>query len=89
MIYIVSYDLSEPGQNYDTLLNKIKEVGSWARLGGSAYLIETQKSAKELRDDFQTILDSNDKLYVGSVSAPAAWAGMPQNVSSWILSKLK
>ena len=33
MIYIVTYDLSQPGQNYDKLLNLIKEEINWARLG--------------------------------------------------------
>lgn len=89
MIYIVSYDLVEPGQNYDSLLSKIKEADSWARLGGSSYLIESTKSPKELRDEYKVILDSNDKLYVGRVVAPAAWTGMPKDVSEWILDKLK
>lgn len=89
MIYIVSYDLSEPGQNYDALIEKIKESDAWARLGGSSYLVESTKDAKELRDEYKTLLDSNDKLYVGKVEAPAAWTGMPTDVSTWILEKLK
>lgn len=89
MIYIVSYDLSEPGQNYDSLIEKIKESDAWAKLGGSAYLVESVKDAKELRDEYKVLLDSNDKLYVGKVDAPAAWTGMPQDVTKWILEKLK
>lgn len=88
MIYIVSYDLLEPGQNYDNLIEKIKEAGSWAKLGGSAYLVDSAKSAVELRDEYKKLLDSNDKLYVGRVDAPAAWSGMPQDVTQWIKDKL-
>ena len=89
MIYIVSYDLVEPGRSYNTLVNKIKESDDWAKLGGSAYLIESVKSAIELRDEYKGCIDSNDKLYVGVVEAPAAWIGMSEDVSNWIKKHLK
>lgn len=41
MIYIVSYDLVVPGQKYDELLSLIKSERAWARLGGSAYLVDS------------------------------------------------
>ena len=89
MIYIISYDLSEPGQRHEELIGKIKESTAWAKLGESAYLIDSDKTAIKLRDDYRTVLDANDKLYVGQVIAPAAWYGMPEEVSNWILDKLK
>lgn len=88
MIYIVSYDLSVPGQRYEELSALIKKQGAWARLGGSAFLIESDKTAVELRDIFKAALDSNDKLYVGIVTAPAAWTGMSSGVSEWIKNRL-
>lgn len=88
MIYIVSYDLSEPGQCYEQLVKKIQESAQWAKLGGSAYMIESDKTAVELRDKFIEVLDTNDKLYVGQVNAPAAWFGMPKEVTEWIKKKL-
>ena len=88
MIYIVTYDLSQPGQNYDKLLNLIKEEINWARLGGSSYLVESNSTSVELRDKYKTDLDSNDQLYVGAVSRPAAWIGMPDDVTEWIKKKL-
>lgn len=88
MIYIVSYDLSVPGQRYEELRSLIGKEGAWARLGGSAYLLESNKSAVELRDIFKGALDNNDKLYVGIVKAPAAWTGMSSEVTEWIKQKL-
>ncbi len=89
MIYIVSYDLIEPGQKYENLINLIKQDGKWARLGGSAYLVDSDSTAVELRDRFKTVLDGNDKLYVGRVTIPAAWLGMSEGVSKWIKEKLE
>lgn len=88
MVYIVSYDLRAPGQRYDELIELIKKDGSWAKLGESAYLIESNASATELRDRFKPVLDGNDRIYVGQVKTPAAWSGMTEGVSNWIKKKL-
>ena len=88
MVYIISYDLCAPGRHYEELAELINKEGAWARLGGSAYLLESNKTAVELRDSFKRILDINDKLYVGIVKAPAAWTGMSLEVSDWIKQRL-
>lgn len=89
-VYIVTYDLKNElsSQKYEKLIELIKEEGVWARLGGSAYLIVSNCTPVELRDKFVRVLDSNDVLYVGEVSAPAAWSGYSKEVSDWIKSKL-
>lgn len=87
--YIISYDLRIPGQNYETLIARIKEYGKWARLGGSAYIIITERTAVEIRDYLIQPLDSNDKLFVGTLNAPAAWNGLPEDVSNWLRNNLK
>lgn len=89
MIYLISYDLRNPGQNYENLLARIKKLGGWARLGGSAYLVSCQNTAAQVRDYLVAALDANDKLFVGTVISPAAWHGMPDDVSNWIRSNLK
>ncbi len=88
-VLIVSYDLVNPGQNYEQLLALIKSYKSWARLGGSAYLVLADSLPKEVRDNLMQALDTNDKLYVGVAPAPAAWIGMPSDVANWIVSNQK
>lgn len=83
-VYIVTYDLANPGQNYERLLAMIKAEENWARLGGSSYLITSSSTAVELRDKYKIALDANDKLYVGVVKSPAAWTGYTKEVSDWI-----
>lgn len=89
-IFIVTYDLSSnpDSQVYQSLISLIKEEGSWACLGGSSYLIQSSLSASALRDRFRKILRNGDILYVGAVSAPAAWYGYSKEVSEWIKAKL-
>ena len=89
-VYIVTYDLRTEfdSQSYQKLIGLIKEEGVWACLGGSSYLIVSDHSAVELRDKFKRVLDGDDMLYVGRVSAPAAWAGYSKEVTEWIKEKL-
>lgn len=89
-VYIVTYDLDKEStsESYTRLISLIKEEGVWACLGGSSYLVESELKAVELRDKFKQVLDGNDKLFVGVVSAPAAWIGYSKQVSDWIKEKL-
>jgi hypothetical protein len=88
-ILFITYDLINPGQNYEGLLKKIKAYSAWAKLGESAYLISTDIAPTQVRDNLNAVLDQNDKLFVGKAVAPAAWRGMSDSVSNWILENLK
>lgn len=88
-VLIITYDLLTPGKNYEPLLQVLKSFGPWAKLGGSSYLVVTEQDPAVLRDRLTATIDSNDKLYVGVAPAPSAWAGMPNEVSNWILANQK
>jgi len=87
--YIISYDLNQAGQNYEDVLKVIKDHWAWARLGGSAYVVITEKKAIEIRDNLLNVMDSNDQLFVGAVNAPAAWFGLGDEVSDWLKKNLE
>jgi hypothetical protein len=86
--YIISYDLNNPGQNYENVLRVIKSYNAWARLGGSAYIVITTSTAVEIRDSILKEMDSNDQLFVGNIQPPAAWFGLGDEVSNWIKNNL-
>lgn len=81
---IVTYDLNNPGKNYELLLKRIKNYRVWARLGGSSYLIRTDQTVVQVRDNLVTVLDGNDSLFVGTAPPPSAWRGLSDEVSKWI-----
>jgi len=82
MVYIVSYDLNRPGQDYSGLHRELNTF-AWAKLGGSAYAVETELSAQQLRERLQPHVDANDRLYVLSVHLP--WSGFgPNEVNQWL-----
>lgn len=64
-IYLLSYDLSKPGRNYDDLIAYLeKTYGADGHILDSVWLIESTSDAGEIRDAAQKLIDSNDKLVV-------------------------
>ena len=86
--YIVTYDLMKSGQNYECLTKKLKAYGTYCHLQQSVWLLRTDQSASQVRDNLATCLDSNDKLFVAKLSGEAAWIGYPETYSNWIKEKV-
>jgi len=83
-ILIIFYDLQQPDQNYEKVTQKIRSYENWAMLGRSAYLIMTNSTVVQVRDAINSLLNKGDKLFVGTCPVPAAWIGLPDDVSRWI-----
>lgn len=62
-VYIVTYDLNAPGQDYSDLIKEIKKYSHCYALK-SAYFIDTHEEAADIRDKLGKFLDKNDILYV-------------------------
>ncbi|WP_417320227.1 CRISPR-associated protein Cas2 [Erythrobacter aureus] len=82
--YIVTYDLHKQGQNYDCLVKKLKQYSGWFHMQGSVWVISTNSTSTQIRDDLKSCLDSNDKLFVGKLSGEAAWWGYTQVDTDWL-----
>ena len=62
-VYIVTYDLDAPGQDYGPLIKAIQRYPHCKCLL-SAFFIDTAESAAVIRDKLKPLIDSNDKLSV-------------------------
>ena len=82
--YIITYDLSAPGRNYDALYEGIKAYGTWGRITESSWAIVTSDTAATVRDNLSQVVDSNDKLFVGTLSAPWASWGLGKDIGDWL-----
>ena len=84
----ISYDLITPGQNYQSVIAKIKELGNWAKIGYSFWYVNSTYTASEARDHIVVALDANDKLYVVDASnGVAAWHNISDQVSQFVRDK--
>lgn len=88
--YLITYDLRRPGQNYPGLHEAIRHLsnGYWWHHLDSTWLIRSPRSAADIRDAILRVIDSTDGLLVSRVGAPAAWAGIKEEGSSWLRGNL-
>lgn len=87
--YLVTYDLNRPGQNYDNVVTRIKTSNNWAKIATTTFIIVSPQSAVQVRDYLMEVMDANDEIFVGLISAPAAWSGLNNEVSNWLRNNLK
>ncbi len=85
--FILTYDLCEPGQNYEGLIDAIKTY-NWCKIAKSAWIITSTKSSVDIRDHLKAKIDKNDKLFVGQLTGNAAWYGESNDVSQWLKDNL-
>lgn len=86
--YIVTYDLHKSGQNYQCITTKLRAYPTHWHMQGSVWIIETGKSAVQVRDELTACLDANDKLFVGRLGGEAAWTGYRTDETNWIKARL-
>lgn len=70
MVYMITYDLNKEGQNYDKVIQAIKDAstGVWCTYWKSSYLIKSNyTSANEVSNLITPHLDKNDRLFIVEV----------------------
>lgn len=84
-ILMVSYDLVTPGRDYADLYDALKAYGTWARPVESVWLIETDDTTGDVRDELLQHVDANDKLIVLLVD-DSEWAtyNLSAKVGKWL-----
>jgi hypothetical protein len=81
----ISYDLKEPGKNYDRVIKAIKELGSWAKVHYSFWYVKSDYTAAQVRDVLARVIDSNDTVYVvDATNNDAAWQNLSPEASKFI-----
>jgi len=87
MLYVISYDLNKPGQNYSGLFKAIKNLGSWWHHLDSTWLVDSSLSATKISDILDTKIDKNDSLLIFRLGKdkngwlkPKAWNWINQHL---------
>lgn len=74
-VYLISYDLDKPGQDYPRLVKELERLGA-VRVLYSEWIFRSTSSAMEIRDWLQSFIDGNDMLLVVAPTGEAAWTGL-------------
>jgi hypothetical protein len=87
--YIISYDLNTEGPGYSAankkLTDRIKELFPtfWHNLD-STWIVVTELTAVQIRDDLKRYIDKNDELLVVKSGGEGAWIGIKKTGSDWL-----
>nr|DAM72177.1 MAG TPA: Cas system-associated protein [Caudoviricetes sp.] len=85
MVYLISYDLNRPGQNYDTLYQKIKDAstGGWCHPMDSTWIIQSYLTPENICNQLRPALDNSDSIFV--VQIASNYAGrLPKDLWNYI-----
>ena len=69
-VYMITYDLNKPGQNYDKLYEAIQAASSyntWMHYLDSTWFIQSTLSTKQVFEKLEPHIDKNDNLLVMEV----------------------
>jgi len=55
----------------------------------STWIIQSSRSAVEIRDHLKQHIDRNDRLFVARLSGEAAWYGFADDGSDWLKKQLR
>lgn len=85
--YVVSYDLTRPGQNYPGLTKYLDSLNG-GRIQQSVWVVSTSLTASQLHDAVNQHLDKTDKLFVLKSGREAAWTGLTPAWDKWLQDNL-
>jgi len=75
--HIVTYDLLRPGQNYESLLQALRNMGA-KRVLLSTWLLQSTSEPIDIVNALRGYVDTNDRLFVASMEK---WAWTPNIMS--------
>lgn len=84
-VYIVTYDLNSPGQNYGPLIKAIEKY-THCKCLKSAFFIDTSEAASTIRDKLKQHIDESDALYVMTLQRRWA-ANRVMTCTNWLKSE--
>jgi hypothetical protein len=77
-VFLISYDLDKPGQDYHRLIKELERLGA-IKVLYSEWLFKSTSSAVEIRDYLQGFVDANDMLLILGLTGVAAWTKLMIN----------
>jgi hypothetical protein len=83
MVYVVSYDLRQPGRDYKSLFEELKRSPAWWHYLESTWLISTTENANQLYSRLARYLDPNDSILIIQAGTDR-YGWLPEDAWKWI-----
>ena len=82
-VYMIGYDKVGPNYDYKPLIDAIANLGDCRDALDSTWLVVSDKTAIQIRDQLQTLMHKDDRILVLEVVANSAWSLRPVH-SGWL-----
>ena len=86
--YEVSYDLHQPGRDYQPLWDRLRAWNA-VRVLESVWIIPEAQTAAIVRDDLVQYMDANDSLFVAGMTGEAAWKNLKAGSDQFVLKRFR
>lgn len=86
-LYIISYDLNNPGQDYTRLFQVIESLGSTLHIQKSVWLLKTAQNANQIATALHEQMDNNDILFVSELNKGNYQGWMNTDYWEWMKEK--
>jgi hypothetical protein len=73
--YMIGCKLTSPGRDYRELFDAVDKLGIAFHCLNATWVVNTDKTAAEIRDELRSFIDQNDDLLVAELTGRAAWRG--------------
>ncbi len=84
MLYLITYDLNRPGQEYEELYEELRNSSTWWHYLDSTWLIVTQESINELNDRIKNTIDENDRFLIFDITGMDYQGWLSEEAWQWI-----
>ena len=83
--FLISYDLTNKTMfDYSRLITYIKSFSNWAKPLESLWLVKTNLTSAQLRDELRKVVDANDKILVIEITNNWASFNISKEVTDWM-----
>jgi hypothetical protein len=83
-MYVVALHLTGEPASYQALNDALQKLGDWSNRLPGAWLVQSNRSARELRDALKPHVQANDRLFVAQFSRNWAATNMGPGFAEWI-----
>ncbi len=88
-LYSVSYDLRQPGRDYEDLYVAIQNCGSYFHALESTWFVRSELSANDIYERLKDHKDANDHVVISEVNSVNQQGWMMRTFWEWISDESK
>lgn len=84
-VYLITYDLRKPGQDYSALYEAIKQLGDWQHPMESVWAVKTSFfTENDIYSQLRKMIDDNDYLFIVEITRQKYQGWLAKSFWTWL-----